>query len=86
MTGELPDKSYMLLELFRSGDLVTPTYGLLRGLPGTIVQVKITEFGSETVVIRFNSPVKKYSRQEAKIEWAYEPENVRLEGLAMAKV
>lgn len=82
-TGGLPYKSHMTLDLFRVGDRVTPTYGLLRGLPGVVVELRANKYGSEMVVVRFDQPAKKYSRQASKSDWAYEPENVRLEGFAL---
>jgi len=85
-TGGLPYKSHMPLKLFRHGDRVTPTYGLLRGVHGTVVTARTSKYGSELVTIRFGLPVKKYSNQEAKYEWAFEPENVRLEGFASVRV
>jgi hypothetical protein len=73
----------MTLDLFRVGDRVTPTYGLLRGMPGVVAELRESKYGSEMVVIRFDQPVRKYSKQTEKTDWAYEPENVRLEGFAL---
>jgi hypothetical protein len=82
-TGGLPYKSHMPLELFRVGDRVSPTYGLLRGELGVVAELRSEKYGREMVVIRFDSPVRKYSNQVAKAEWSYEPENVRLEAFSL---
>lgn len=85
-TGGLPFRSHMPLELFRVADRVTPTYGLLRGMPGVIIELRSCKGGPDMVMIQFEQPVKKYSRQEPQVTWAYEPDRVRLEAFQTAKV
>lgn len=85
-TSGLPYKSHMPLDVFRVGDRVTPTYGRLRGVPGTVEELRSSKFGAEMVMIKFDRAVQKYSKQEAQWSWAYEPDRVRLESFATAKV
>lgn len=78
-TGGLPHKSYMTFDLFRIGDRVSPTYGLLRGHRGVINEMVTTPYGQQFLSIEFADEVRKYRNQPAKRRWCYEPENVRLE-------
>lgn len=69
------NKSWMTADLFREGDIVTPTFGDLAGVRGVVAYVGVY------VTIEFPRRIKKYPREpssQAKHKWNYEPSNVRL--------
>ena len=71
-----PNQSAMTAELFREGDVVSPTYGNLRGVRGVVAHV------GPYITIEFPRPVKKYTGETSRPKrmWGYNPHNVRLEG------
>jgi hypothetical protein len=79
------NKSYMTADLFREKDIVSPTYGQLVGVRGTVSKVVTTDYGHQLIVIRFEESVRKYPNQSARLEWAYDPDSVRLESFGEAK-
>lgn len=78
--GDLPHvtRSMMPAELFRVGDVVCPTFGLLRGVRGVVSRI------DKYVEILFPRPVRKYDDARPRDAWCYMPENVRL--VAFARV
>lgn len=80
MTSGLPARSHMPIDLFRVGDLVTPTDGALAGRPARVVEVRRAL--RDMLVLRFDSVVRKYATQMAKMDWGFDPDHVRLEAFA----
>lgn len=70
-----PHKTWMTVDLFHVGDIVSPSCGALAGKRGIVVNV------GRYITIMFPRVVKKYPNElrPAQREWRYEPSNVRLE-------
>lgn len=68
-----PYKSWMTADLFHVGDIVSPTFGALRGVRGVVSGI------GHAVAIMFPQPVRKYADTRPRDTWCYLPENVRLE-------
>lgn len=75
---QMPAKSWMTADLFREGDVVTPSFGALVGVRGVVAHV------GAYVTIEFPRPVRKYhdSMSKASRTWGFDPSNVRLISLA----
>ena len=77
-----PNKTNMPIELFRIGDVVSPSCGFLTGVRGVVAEI------DRYVTIQFSRPVQKYPQDPSKgfrTCWRYEASNVRLEALARRK-
>ncbi len=71
--AKYPIKTWMTADLFRLGDVVSPSQGLLAGQRGMVVNI------DRYITIMFPRPVRKYAERPPLREWRYEPSNVRLE-------
>lgn len=71
-----PHKTDMTIDLFRVGDVVSPSCGALAGRRGVVTHL------GRYVTIEFPKAVRKYPSdpwKKAQCRWRYEPSNVRLE-------
>ena len=64
------------IDLYRVGDIVCPTYGLLLGHEGTVASIKQYQ-GIGIVIVNFGIAVCKYANRNPKLEWEYLPQNLR---------
>lgn len=74
------NKSFMTSDLFRVGDVVSPTFGLLKGVKGVVSDV------GRTVAIDFPRKVRKHMDSAPRSTWCYIPDNVRLEAFPKRKL
>ena len=66
------NKTWMTADLFKEGDIVSPSYGNLIAVRGVVAHI------GPYVTIEFPRPVKKYRDKPARSKWGYDPSNVRL--------
>ena len=74
------NKTLMMADLFREGDVVSPSYGNLLGVRGVVSDVGVN------VTIEFPRPVVKYRGRRPRSKWAYDPSNVRLIAFAWSRL